>query len=236
MKIQKSSLSELSRIFPPMTLWRTPLVIGVVALLAVPYPVAAGSITISNLIDNNQQFLTNVSGGITLFQLNQTHTLVDLPGTPWLSSSVIFEDAGFFADSLTVNWTFRHLTGPDPEDVNPNALITVLPLTFTAAVVGAFSVSTGLIPVPHPTTGIPHFDDFMLSIAGNVFFETLPTPIPGRLNIRDYTATYSVTHRDPAPPPPPPPPQPVPEPGTAFLLAFGFAILGWMVKAKRQKA
>ena len=167
------------------------LMIALVTLTAIPSE--AGPITIRNISDTQSLFETDVDGSVGL--LNQTHTLVDIPGTPWESFSTIFEDSGFLADSITVNWSIRHLDGPHDEDIDPNVGVDLPPLTFTATAAGPFFANLPLVTILHPTApgtiDAPHIDDFFLSMLGTVTTLSLPTPVPGRLAITDYTMASS---------------------------------------------
>src|SRR5262249_45641159 len=130
------------------------------------------------------------------------HFLVDIPGTPWESSSVIIENPSpgpFFDDKISIRWTIQHLIGPHPTDINPNPPVT-LSLTFTPTAPGAFGSSlrcnsaTGgifsTLLVNHPlTTGGTHFDDFFLCIDGFVTADLF-----GSLRITSYDVEYRAFH------------------------------------------
>src|SRR5262249_3089888 len=144
-------------------------------------------ITINNLREDAGFFDTLVKGSIGF--IPDIHFLVDIPNTPWESSSTIFEapaPAPLLPDILRVNWTIQHLVGPDPNDIDPNAFgPTDLSLRFIPTVAGPFgsvpivpgvfscSPSPGAIftvtTIAHPlATGGSHFDDFCLAVWGNV--------------------------------------------------------------------
>lgn len=154
----------------------------------------AGPIVITNVVDNPTSFFTFVTGaGVSHFPpFFQIHSLVDIPGTPWVSNSRIVESAGFTADSLSVTWDMQHILGPHAEDVNPNPAVGLLSLSFTPTAAGVFSLFTTPFPVPvtHPITNPgTHFDLLFLSMAVNV-----GTGVLGHLDINGYTIDYRAEH------------------------------------------
>jgi hypothetical protein len=104
------------------SLRRTLSIIGVGCVLLFSSHVDANPITINNFTDTTTTFFTAVTGSVGFFP--DVHVLVDIPGTPWDSSSTIFESPGLpgplVPDSVTVNWTIQNLLGPDPLEINPN--------------------------------------------------------------------------------------------------------------------
>jgi hypothetical protein len=174
----------------PVSRWS--LVVTLFALVQAP---PAEAITIENHFDDPTTFLTLVKDSVGLF--TTTHTLVDIPGTPWVNSSVIVETPGPAggADSLSVTWTSQHIQGPHPDDVDPNRALT-LTLTFTATAAGDFNIHFGglprtLIEIPHPVAnGPPHFDRFNLSLQN----ATVESTLLGGLDITAYTIGYFALH------------------------------------------
>src|SRR5437867_3455094 len=159
-------------------------VIAAGCMILCPWRVDASSITITNYNDDAEFFGTTVRGKVGFFP--DIHFLVDIPGTPWESSSTIYEapaPAPLLPDILRVDWTIRHLEGPHAADIDPNGSVT-LSLTFIPTAAGPFGASglPGVCLVPpragdvsigtvlnHPlTTGGAHFDDFCLDISGVV--------------------------------------------------------------------
>src|SRR5215471_565497 len=101
---------------PPMRLF-----LAVACLVLSAARVDASSITIINGLDEPLSFTTRVFGSVGLFP--DIHFLVDIPGTPWESSSTIVEAPSgipLIGDKLNISWTIQHLLGPDPLDINPN--------------------------------------------------------------------------------------------------------------------
>jgi hypothetical protein len=179
-----------------------------------PVRVDASSITITNVIDTTSAFFTTVSGSVGL--IPDVHLLVDIPGTPWDSSSTIIEvphPIGPLPDILNFNWTIQHLIGPVPGfDINPNPNEPLtLAIRFIPTASGGFGFSTvrpggfqtcnfplGSVPVfteivvGHPNTaGLPKFDDLCLNVFGFVGSDLL-----GGLNINFYTIEYFAQHCD----------------------------------------
>jgi hypothetical protein len=183
--------------------------IGVGWVLLCPLRTYASSITIVNLVETTDFFHTEVIGDVGL--IPDIHFLVDIPGTPWQSSSTIGElpgPLGPFPDVLKVTWTMEHLLGPDIQDVDPNPLgPTSLSLTFIPTAPGSFGppispitrslacqpggIFTSLTIVHPLTTGGSHFDDFCLEVWG-----TVKTNILGNLNIGPYFIEYWAAHCD----------------------------------------
>jgi hypothetical protein len=218
------------------------VVVGVGGVLLCPARVDANAITITNRFDTTSSFDTRVTGtGVGFFP--DVHFLVDIPGTPWESSSTIFESPGvpgpWVPDILRVNWTIQHLLGPDPGDINPNPVGPVtLSLTVVPTVAGPFGTTIGVCGTPPAmfsatavahmlTTGGSHFDDFCLAINGSVSADAL-----GHLDITSYQIYYLAEHCDTLDPtafgcagPPVVPPGPAPEPATLLLLGPGALIL-----------
>ncbi len=194
------------------------------AIVLAPAAVLAGPITITNNVETTSAFKTTVDA-ISGTLLATDHDLVDLPNTPWQSDSHITETAAYLggADSLQVDWTVQHLQGPHTEDINPGPLVVSGPLVFTATIAGPFAVAfpaVGSALFPHPTTGLPHDDSFIVSISGVV--ESLPIVpfVVDRLAITSYTITYQAFHL-------------VPEPGSLAIAALGAVLL---VVAERKRA
>lgn len=175
------------------------LAIGLSCATLSPLIAEAGAITISNNIENTVQFDTDVTGSVShLPPFFQIHSLVDIPNTPWVSTSRITESAGLTADTISVIWTIQHILGPDATDVNPNPNEPVtLSLAYTATAPGFF-VAPGPVAgrsgvrlvVEHPLTAAgPHFDVLDLNITGTVtanFF--------GYLSITSYKIQYLAQH------------------------------------------
>jgi hypothetical protein len=189
-------------------LQRTLSILGMIGVLLCPLRADANSISIANVLDNTTSFSTIVTGtGVGFFP--DVHFLVDIPGTPWVSSSTIFEvpgPPGPFPDVLRITWTIEHLLGPDPTDVNPNPLEPfTLSLTFVPTAPGPFGVFRTTFPCPlpltppdifnltavsHPlTNGGSHFDDLCLAVSGTVTVDLL-----GHLDITSYIVTYDAVH------------------------------------------
>ena len=185
----------------------------------------ASVVNINNVFEDQTAFLTRVTGVVGFFPIKVTN-LVDIPGTPWESTSTITELVGLSADSVSVSWTIQHLMGPHSEDINPNPDEPVtLSVSFTAAAVGAFLAPAPLTIVDHPTTGPdPHFDRLQLLIAGNV-----TSGLFGHLNISHYEITYDALHcleiqGTACVTGTTLPPAFAPEPGTFLLVSTGLAI------------
>ena len=218
------------------------MVIGVGCVLLCPARVDANAITITNLMDTTSSFDTRVTGrGVGFFP--EVHFLVDIPGTPWESSSTIFESPGLpgplVPDIVRVDWTIQHLLGPDPGDINPNPVGPVtLSLVIVPTAAGPFGTTIGVCGTPpaffsatavaHPlTTGGSHFDDFCLAMNGSIVADAL-----GHLDITSYQIYYFAEHCSTLDPtafgcagPTPVPPGPAPEPATLLLLGPGALIL-----------
>jgi hypothetical protein len=128
---------------------------------------------------------------------SSTHTLVDIPNTPWVNSSVITETNGPAggADSLSVTWTSQHIMGPHPDDLDPNVAVT-LTLAFTATAAGHFNIffdglPQTLVEIPHPVANNQtHFDRFNLDLHTVDVSSTLL----GGLDITGYTLDYFALH------------------------------------------
>jgi hypothetical protein len=169
----------------------------------------ASSITINNISENTTFFHTEVKGGIGI--LPDFHFLVDIPNTPWESSSLIVEapgDVALLPDKLGVRWTMEHLLGPDPQEIDPNPLgPTTLSLSFTPTAAGVFGNSAATLGIfacdptvtssvfaiaalAHPlATGGSAFDEFCLEVFGNV-----SSNIFGNFSIDSYTIEYFAVH------------------------------------------
>jgi len=186
------------------------IVIGVGCWLLGAARVDANSITINNIREDVSVFNTRVQGSVGFFP--PLHFLVDIPNTPWESSSNIVEVPGGLTpapDAFSVSWTIQHLIGPDPSDINPNPTGPVtLSLLFFPTAAGAFGVSptsplfscdptvAGAIfstkTITHSlTTGGSHFDDFCLEIWG-----TASSNFLGGLDIDSYSISYVAVHCD----------------------------------------
>jgi len=167
------------------------------ALLALARPVPAEALTIVNHHEDQTWFSTSASDSVGLF--SATHTLIDIPGTPWVNSSTIVETNGppGGADSVNVTWTSQHIVGPDADDIDPNAAVT-LTLSFTPTAAGIFSIHSDPLPltrleIPHPRLNNQfHYDRFVLDINHAVVTSTLL----GGFDIESYEVVYFAVHCD----------------------------------------
>jgi hypothetical protein len=177
--------------------------------LLCPLRASASSISINNITENATFFHTEVKGGFGI--LPDFHVLVDIPNTPWESSSLIIEapgDAVLLPDKLGVRWTIEHLSGPDPGEIDPNPLgPTTLSLSFAPTAAGVFGnpgASLGIFAcdpavtssvfaitaIAHPlATGGSAFDDFCLEVFGDA-----SSNIFGNFSIDSYTIEYYAVH------------------------------------------
>ena len=179
--------TQFRRLFAVVGSMKKLIIAGLGLLIFVPVESTAGTITINNIAETTFLFNTSVSGSVTQVPLLLVpHFLVDIPGTPWDSSSRILEFSGLTADSLSVRWTFQHLLGPDATDVNPNPVEPVtLNQLFLRLRRGLFPVGQHVV-VDHPlTTGANHFDVLDLDISGNVV-----SGLFGHLEIASYSVSY----------------------------------------------
>jgi len=187
------------------------IVIGVGCWLLGTLRAEASSISINNIREDAGFFDTLVTGSVGF--ISNIHFLVDIPNTPWESSSTISEatpPAPLLPDILGVKWTIEHLVGPDPQDQNPNPLgPTNLALTFIPTVAGAFGeipIVPGVfscrpltaaaifttVAIGHPLVGGgTHFDEYCLAMWGNV-----STGLLGNLVIDAYNINYVAIHCD----------------------------------------
>ena len=166
-------------------------------LLLAPLPALAAPIQVHNLGEDELHFLTTVDGSVGAS--SATHTLVDIPNTPWVNSSVIAETNGSAgtADSLNVTWTSNHIKSPHPGDTdpNPNGPVT-LSIGFTPTTAGRFTASLGVdltdplqtnLTIQHPQ--VPHFDLFQIRLVIDVSGTLL-----GGFDIDSYYVQYSAEH------------------------------------------
>ena len=219
------------------------LIVCTVAALT-PTGAFASAITIDNIFEVAGGFSTAVDGSVShLPPFFQIHNLVDIPGTPWVSSSRIVESAGLTADSVSVSWTMQHVLGPHDDDVNPNPNMPVtLNTSFTAAAPGGFSVPTVTRVVEHPRpAGEPHFDILNLVLFGEVTAGLL-----GHLDIASYRVGYLAFHCEVVDvttggcdivfPPDPDPDDggfAVPAPASLLLLGVGVLLALWPRRSAR---
>jgi PEP-CTERM motif len=176
--------------------------VGVGCVLLCSLRAGASAIGINNFVDTPAAFHTRVTGSVGLFP--DIHFLVDIPGTPWESSSTIIESpppAPLLFDILNVSWTIEHLLGPDARDVNPNPLgPTSLSLKFIPTVAGPFGNFTTVPCAPGGVFAIAavnhllvdgtfHVDDFCLDVWGIV-----GTDFFGNLKITTYNIEYYAEH------------------------------------------
>jgi hypothetical protein len=160
---------------------------------------AHGALMIDNIVDIPSHFRTRVVSdtGVGIFDADRV--LIDLPGTPWVSSALIREDSETTADSVTVTWTIRHILGPHAGvDADPVPFNTQLTATATATGAGIVSTfATGR--ADHPLlAGGTHPDLFRLDLA--------ITGVASR-DITHYTVVFDAVH--------------VPEPATAATVLCG---------------
>jgi hypothetical protein len=228
---------------------RLPVIVAAVScVLLAAVRVEANAITINNLIDTQGVFLTRVTGSVGFFP--PFHLLVDIPGTPWDSSSTIAElpneGLPFVPDVITIRWNIQHLVGPDATDINPNPNEPVtLTLGFIASAPGPFGgtfdcIGTGVyttLTVAHPlTTGGTHFDDLCLDIKG-----TVTTGPLGSLDISSFSIDYLAEHCDVLDPVafgcaiPGGGGNPVPEPSGLVLFGSGVPLLVAAIARRRWR-